>query len=148
MRGIKLDPRLLVAEAHVYPADPLEPFQGPLDREGSRPSGLPFDVQKDRRGRGTRRGGEHQKKRDEHPRDDCLLHFMSFIFMSSMSFWVRVAWPALSLSLDMRSDVISGNRSSTTEVATTTLATMRSASVMRLPAMRQAIASHRRRSRA
>src|SRR5213593_1028980 len=35
---IEHDTRLLVAEAHVRPRHALEPFQGPLDRQRSRPS--------------------------------------------------------------------------------------------------------------
>ena len=42
-RGIERHHGLLLPEAHLRSAHTLEPFQGPLDRERSRPSGHPLD---------------------------------------------------------------------------------------------------------
>lgn len=52
-RGIVGDPRLSLFEAYVSLPDAVEPYQGPLDREGSGPSGHPVHLE------GHSRDGDH-----------------------------------------------------------------------------------------
>jgi len=63
-RRIEGDARFLVAEAHVRPTHALEPLQGSLDREGSRPSGHALHGQHDRRWR--RRRSVHRQYQEQH----------------------------------------------------------------------------------
>ena len=87
LRRVVNHARLLVAEAHVRPRHALEPFQGPLDRQGSRPSRHALDREHDRRGRGRRRMDEQEQQYDRQPRNHSTSHRVSFMPMPFMS------WP-------------------------------------------------------
>src|SRR5262249_54926201 len=127
-------------ETHICPTHALQPFQGFLDRDGSGTSGHP--VHGKDYGRGGCRGrvcDEQQAKHSGKNQVPSTHHIPPML-------WPVWDWSAL-MTRASTSEVNSGKRSSTIVVVTTRLARISSASVVRLPAIRHASASQRRRSR-
>ncbi len=87
---IERDASLPIPEAHLGPLHPLEPLQGPLDRNRSAASRHTLDSQHDRRGRGQGNMCEQERQNGGNPGGNTAPHcvtFLSMLFISSPAGW-------------------------------------------------------------
>ena len=80
LRRVEDHPGLLRAEADVGPADTLEPFQGSLDRQRSRPSRHALYGEHHGRGRRHDRCDDGHEDEDRQRRNEPAAHHIPFIF--------------------------------------------------------------------